>query len=94
VVQEALSNVHRHAAASVVQVRMKATTRLLVLSIADNGHGLDGSQAEPHSRRRPSGLGLPGMHARVHQLGGTMRILTGAQGTTVHARIPLARCRA
>jgi signal transduction histidine kinase len=94
VVQEALSNVHRHAAASEVQVRMRATARTFLLSVADNGRGLDQALGQEPAGRRPSGLGLPGMHARVHQLGGAMEIQTGPQGTTVHARIPLARCRA
>jgi PAS domain S-box-containing protein len=92
VVQEALSNIHRHAAAREVQVRMKATGRMFILSVSDDGRGLNGAPgSEP---RRAPGLGLPGMHARVHQFGGAMQILTGAQGTTVHAKIPLVRCRA
>jgi glucose-6-phosphate-specific signal transduction histidine kinase len=40
---------------------------------------------------RAFGLGLPGMHARVTLLGGTLKILSGMHGTTVFGKVPLVQ---
>jgi len=94
IVQEALSNVHRHAAATDVLVKIRTTRRVLLLNIADNGRGIGSTDSPEEVRDLVPGLGLPGMHARVHQLGGTLKIFSGQQGTRVFGRIPLARCAA
>jgi signal transduction histidine kinase len=87
IVQEALSNVHRHASATVVRVRMKTTRTMFLFDISDNGRGLGGSQDHP------AGLGLPGMHERIHRLGGALKILSGERGTCIVGKVPLAQCR-
>ena len=94
IVQEALSNVHRHASASRVVVRIKRTRTTLLFGIFDNGRGIGAVPGKVSaSRAGPMGLGVPGMHARVRQLGGVLRIRGGSRGTTVLGKIPLARCR-
>lgn len=90
IVQEALSNVHRHARATKVFVRMKTIRASLLFSIGDNGKGM-GDGAMPGDR--PAGLGVPGMRARVDQMSGTLRISSGARGTTISGKVPLSRCR-
>jgi two-component system NarL family sensor kinase len=94
IIQEALANVHRHASATEVTVRMKKTAKTLLFDVSDNGKGMDGFKASRLSEVRELGLGLPGMHARISQLGGALRIVSGKQGTTVFGRMPLAQRRA
>jgi signal transduction histidine kinase len=92
IVQEALANVHRHACATEVRIKVETTQDALMLSIADNGRGMAtcGGDASPVNR---PGVGLAGMRARLRQLGGALEIASGPQGTTVSGVIPLSECR-
>ena len=87
-VQEALTNVLKHAGASRVGVLLERRARLLTAIVEDDGRGFD-----PDARPAPSaagGLGLVGMRERIAMTGGTLQIESepGA-GTTVYIRIPL-----
>ena len=94
ILQEALTNVTRHAQARQVRVELSfersSGGAAAVLVVADDGRGLakDVSQREP---ARPMSLGLVGMRERALALGGEIDI-SGApgQGTTVRAHIPAA----
>ena len=94
VVQEALANIHRHASATEVSVRMKTTKKMLLFDVSDNGKGMNCSNRNGASSAHALGLGLPGMQARVSQLGGVMKIASGTHGTTVFGRVPLGQHRA
>jgi signal transduction histidine kinase len=94
IVQEALSNVHRHACASEVQVRMKTTRNRLVFQISDNGSGMSNLGGIDAPLDRPQGLGLPGMHARMRHLDGMLKVLSTTHGTTIFGKAPLSRCQA
>ena len=85
IMQEALANVHRHAKASCVRVRCRASGGCLRLLVVDNGHGID---KERDSLPR-LGVGLPGMRMRVIQLGGSFSVRTGQWGTLIRASLPL-----
>ncbi len=88
IVQEALTNVMRHAGARHVAVSVQQTDAGLTLTIQDDGCGMDVGKA--HSRAlRGSSMGLLGMEERVSLLGGHLTIESqpGA-GTTVRASIP------
>jgi signal transduction histidine kinase len=89
IVQEALANVHRHASATEVTVRISATRRRLMFSVADNGKGMSRSDEHAGADVQSLGVGLPGMHTRVKQLGGALEIASGPGGTTVSGKIPL-----
>lgn len=88
VVQEALTNVFRHAQATRVRVTVgpvhEAKTRQgresVMVSVRDNGRGLD--------RNGNPGFGLTGMRERVWALGGTLTITSDADGVLVEAVIP------
>ena len=68
IVQEALTNVAKHAGASKVKVDLKrTTTNELKLTINDNGKGFAAST-------KHTGMGLPGMHERVHSINGKMSL--------------------
>jgi signal transduction histidine kinase len=83
-VQEALTNSFKHSEAARVDVVLNrsADTNEVVVSISDNGKGMD-----THAKR--TGMGLSGMRERVEMLGGTFTIDTApGAGFTVEARIP------
>lgn len=82
VVQEALTNVFRHAGATrvMVAVAQASGAAAVTVRVEDNGAGLAGDH-------RP-GLGLTGMRERVLALGGEMRVASTGQGVTVQASIP------
>jgi len=89
IVQEALSNVARHANASRVLVRLTRRGRTLRLLVEDDGCGFD-VEATKHSRE--SGLGLFGMEERLALVSGTLRVeSTVGGGTRVSAEVPLPR---
>jgi two-component system NarL family sensor kinase len=91
VVQEALTNVHRHAGASHVSVNARIRSGRLLVRIRDNGHGIGGS-ARPDGPIR-LGVGVAGMRARMEQFGGSLRIRTGRVGTCVDAMTPVIRTK-
>jgi two-component system sensor histidine kinase UhpB len=78
IVQEALTNVARHAAASAVEIRAWQEKRQLVLEVEDDGIGI-GEQA---GSRGPS-WGLRGMQERARYLGGTLELRARQGGGTL-----------
>jgi signal transduction histidine kinase len=84
IVQEALTNVRKHADATVIRARAEVDGRELVVAIADNGRGFspDGTPGE--------GLGLLGMEERARIMGGDLQVASEISGgTTVEVRLPL-----
>jgi signal transduction histidine kinase len=83
IVQESLTNVHRHSGSAAARVHIVRTRSALTLTIGDRGHGMarGGETAQ-------IGVGIAGMRARVGQVGGTLRIRSGRWGTIVRARLP------
>ena len=90
VVQEALTNVFRHADATEVSVSIAPAERpagerdtrdYAVVRISDNGHGLKPDQK--------FGFGLTGMRERLLALGGTLTVASGERGVTIEAMVPI-----
>jgi signal transduction histidine kinase len=91
VVQEALTNAAKHAAARRVAVVIGRRAGTAVAVVEDDGAGFDPDVARTPAPGRRAGLGLAGMRERVGLLGGTVEVESQpGQGTTVFARIPLA----
>lgn len=87
IAQEALSNVHRHAKASHVEVRLQRYEDTIVLTIEDDGQGFYPSARSAIDEER--GMGLVGMRERATLVRGTLRIdTTPGQGTIVVVSIP------
>jgi PAS domain S-box-containing protein len=87
-VQEALTNVARHAGATAVSVTLGLEDDMLLVDVRDNGRGL-GAAAEGKS------YGLLGIRERAQTLGGTARVYSPPSGgTIVEISIPVARYRA
>jgi len=84
ILQEALTNVLRHAQATEVHVSLEEDEADFILKVRDNGQGIGETEKTSHLS-----LGLLGMRERAHLLGGRIEI-TGAlgKGTTVVLRIP------
>ncbi len=82
-VQEALTNIARHAGATSARVSLRVDGNELVTEIEDDGMGFDTEAAT-------SGFGLTGMRERIYLAGGELTIESGVgNGTTVRSRIPL-----
>lgn len=87
VVQEALTNVAKHADAHDIRVRLTRSTREVVAMVADDGQGFN---VEDMMRSRERGLGLFGMQERLALVGGQLVIDSApGAGTRVNARVPL-----
>ncbi|MDH3786000.1 MAG: histidine kinase, partial [Acidobacteriota bacterium] len=87
-VQEAVTNVIRHAEANKVSVRVRGDNGQLVLSVADDGKGFDVDR----TLAGPAGdaLGLFGMHERVQNLGGELNIESSpGSGTVIRGRMSM-----
>ena len=86
VVQEALTNVSRHAGAQRVYVRLQREETVLTLTVADDGQGFATTTADARG-----GLGVPGMRERIALVGGALRVESSpGSGTLVTVRIPRA----
>lgn len=84
VLQEALTNVMRHAQAHTVEVGLRVDQGMLCLSISDDGCGFVPDAA------RTTSFGLVGMRERVLMLGGSLALRSApGEGTTLSVRIPL-----
>jgi PAS domain S-box-containing protein len=90
VLQEGLTNVHRHSGASAANVLIRQEARQIILEIKDNGRGI---RQEALSRfdltGAGMGVGLSGMRERVRELGGRMQVKADSQGTSLLIAIPL-----
>jgi len=86
IIQEALTNIARHAAASTISIRVARLATGLETTVADNGRGFDADAASVHSEVH---LGLQSMRERAAILGGTVSVTSGATGTTISVHIPL-----
>lgn len=75
IVQEALTNVAKHALASLVFVRLRRENGNIALEIRDNGKGID-----EHDMEKPRSFGLRGIRERVQSLNGAFHIATAEQG--------------
>jgi two-component system sensor histidine kinase UhpB len=83
IVQEALSNVVKHARATHAEVALSMEDGELRMQISDNGSGFDPAQASP-------GIGLVGMRERVYALNGRIGVDTGlAAGTRINIAMPI-----
>ena len=86
ILQEGLTNVARHAAATEVAVRCRVVGDAVVLEVQDNGQGMDEKEV-----KKASSLGLLGMRERARAWGGDVEFHgVPGTGTLVRARIPVA----
>lgn len=88
-IQEALTNVVRHAGAHRVEVSVRRTTHQLNVELRDDGRGITESQANDSQA-----FGLLGMSERMHALGGKVRVVGAPDaGTVVSIEVPLEQAK-
>jgi signal transduction histidine kinase len=94
VLQESLTNVHRHSGAKRADVSLRKTGHEVILRVKDYGHGMPAGVVQ--SLREDGfggGVGLAGMAERIREIGGRLEINSSAAGTEIAVRVP-ARKRA
>jgi signal transduction histidine kinase len=90
VLQECLTNVHRHSGATAVTVVFQQKPDMVILKIQDYGRGISSERlALLRETGAESGVGLAGMRERMNELTGRLEIESGSGGTTVQATVPL-----
>lgn len=88
VIQEALTNIHRHSESRAATVTLQRQDGILQLEIADEGRGLPSELIENIDELGAFGVGLSSMKERIESLGGTLRIESGTGGTRLTATLP------
>jgi two-component system NarL family sensor kinase len=91
ILQESLTNVHRHSGSHSAEVRLTVSNNQAALTVRDFGRGVPAEllQASPTNGKH-FGVGLSGMRVRVTDLGGTFEIQSSGNGTLITVSIPLA----
>ncbi len=90
VLQESLTNIHRHSGSGTASIRCEQTGQRVVLSIKDSGKGIAPDVLERYKIDGvATGVGLAGMRERVRELGGNLEIESGACGTQVTVSVPV-----
>jgi PAS domain S-box-containing protein len=87
-VQEALTNVHRHSSSTSATIRLIRDAETVAVEVQDRGRGMPATVTNSNST---IGVGIQGMRERVRQLGGRFEIKSGEQGTTLLAVLPNSR---
>ena len=90
VLQESLTNVHRHSGSSTAHASLAIRDGVVSLEVHDDGKGIPPSILDmgPDSLGK-LGVGLRGMDERMRQLGGSLELISTGTGTTVRAAVPL-----
>jgi signal transduction histidine kinase len=86
VVQECLTNIHRHSGSSSARISLARSPECVRVEIVDAGHGIP-----PHRMREGKiiqGIGIMGIQERMRQLGGSLEVNSSDKGTTVIATLP------
>lgn len=95
VLQESLTNVHRHSGSRTARVRLSANDDAVTLEISDRGKGMQLRNLEDAGPdwMGSLGVGLRGMSERVRQTGGKLELTSGEEGTIVTAVVPISKAR-
>jgi signal transduction histidine kinase len=92
VVQECLTNVHRHSGSPVAKIRLSRSADDVQLEVRDQGKGIPPEKLSEMASSGAPGVGIRGMRERIHQLGGTLEISSdgNGKGTAVVVKLPVA----
>jgi PAS domain S-box-containing protein len=89
-VQECLTNVHRHSESASARIRLYVERDLVQVQVTDQGKGMPPERLT-EIQSGGSGVGIRGMHERLRQFGGMMKIESSESGTSVLASIPIPK---
>jgi two-component system NarL family sensor kinase len=87
IAQEALTNIHRHAASPWAALRLTVQPSSVTLEIEDGGRGMPPAYAHAVVAPPQIGVGLAGMRERIRQLGGIFSVESTGDGTRVRTTI-------
>lgn len=90
IVQECLTNIHRHSESPVARIRIRRTDIEVSLEVEDRGKGIPAEKRQAMDSGGTAGVGIRGMRERLRQLGGSLEINSNDAGTVVVARLPVA----
>src|SRR3984885_9856240 len=88
-VQECLTNIHRHSGGTSAIIRVHQQDHGVSVEVQDYGKGIPFERQLELSSAGRTGVGFRGMRERLHQLGGRLEIRSGNAGTLVTANLPL-----
>jgi len=91
IVQECLTNIHRHSESPVARIRISRSDSEVSLEVEDRGKGIPQEKREAMGSGGTPGVGIRGMRERLRQLGGNLEIKSNGSGTVVVARLPVVR---
>ena len=91
VVQECLTNIHRHSESASAHIAVRRSSGEITLAISDDGKGIPLEMQSKISSGASSGVGLRGIRERIRQFGGRLEVHSGEGGTQVIATLPLPR---
>ncbi len=94
VLQESLTNIHRHSKSKAAEVSFELNSAEAALLIADHGIGVPKDVLERFNFSGTSGVGLAGMRERIRELGGRFEVESAGGGTRVRVVVPLAQRQA
>lgn len=90
IVQECLTNIHRHSQSQVARIRIARFDSQISLEVEDRGKGIPPERRQVMNSDATAGVGIRGMRERLRQLGGSLEINSTETGTVVVARLPVA----
>jgi PAS domain S-box-containing protein len=88
-VQECLTNIHRHSGSMVAKVRVQRVDGQVRVEVADEGKGITAEKQKDMDSAKKLGVGITGMQERLRQFGGTLEIKSSVNGTLVVAKLPV-----
>ena len=94
IVQECLTNVHRHSGSSSAAVRITKTANQLRVEVQDAGKGIPSQKQSEIACRGKTGVGMSGMRERLRQFGGQLEVTSIPGQTVVAATLPIQQMQA
>ena len=88
-VQECLTNIHRHSGSAAATIRVRKEDHRILVEVQDKGKGIPPDKRLALQTSSRTGVGFRGMRERLRQLGGTLDIRSDGAGTEVIAMLPM-----